>query len=263
LLEVRNLWFTYGNSSTRNYVLRGVSMKVDCCVACLLGPNGAGKTTLMKCIAGLLRPKQGHILLDNQNIVNMDCRIRAKLVSYVPQEFTVRFPYTALEVVIMGRNPYVNILQGPRAEDEIKARKALEALGVTRLAEKPFTTLSGGEKRLIMIARALAQDAELLVLDEPTSFLDYKNKVTVLETLRKISRCLRKPVLISLHDPNLALLFCDKVFMMRDGSIVAEGRPDKVVTSDNVRRVYGINVIELCVNGCKLIAPKGVLEGTA
>jgi len=255
LLEVENLWFRYGNSSRGKYVLKGISLRVNCCVACLLGPNGAGKTTLMKCVAGILKPERGRILLEGRNIIGMDCRSRAKLISYVPQEFTVRFPYTAFEVVLMGRNPYVNILQGPRAEDEAKTREALETLGAVHLARKPFTSLSGGEKRLILIARALAQDAKLLVLDEPTSFLDYRNKVIVLETLRKVSRRLGKPVLISLHDPNLALLFCDKVFLMREGNIVAEGRPDEVVTRDNIRRVYGINVRELHVNGYKLIAP--------
>jgi len=263
LLEVEDLWFAYGNSAHRKYVLKGVSLRVDCCVACLLGPNGAGKTTLMKCIAGILKPERGRVMLEGLNITNMGCRSRARLVSYVPQEFTVKFPYTAFEVVLMGRNPYVNILQGPRAEDEVKAREALEALGVAHLAGKPFTSLSGGEKRLVLIARALAQDSKLLVLDEPTSFLDYKNKVMVLETLRKVSKHLGKPVLISLHDPNLALLFCDKVFLMREGNIIAKGRPDEVVTRDNIRRVYGINVRELRVNGYKLIAPENILQGTA
>ncbi len=261
MLEVKDLWFRYGAPANKGYVLRGVSLRVDCCVACLLGPNGAGKTTLMKCVVGILKPERGCVMLEGQSITDMDCRSRARLVSYVPQEFTVKFPYTAFEVVLMGRNPYVNTLQGPRAEDEAKAREALKALGVEHLAEKPFTSLSGGEKRLILIARALAQDAKLLVLDEPTSFLDYRNKIVALETLRRVSRRFSKPALISLHDPNLALLFCDEVFLMKDGEIVAKGKPEEVVTRNNIRRVYGIKVRELRVNGCKLIAPENALFG--
>ena len=259
MLEVEDLWFAYGNLARGKYVLRGVSLRVSSRVACLLGPNGAGKTTLMKCIVGILKPERGRILLRGRDITGMDCRSRAKLISYVPQEFTIPFPYTAFEVVLMGRNPYVNILQGPRAEDEVRAREALEALGVGHLAGKPFTSLSGGEKRLVLIARALAQDAQLLVLDEPTSFLDYRNKLVALETLRGVSRRFSKPVLISLHDPNLALLFCDEVFLMRGGEVVARGRPDEVITRDSIRQVYGVRVRELRVNGCKLIAPEDAL----
>lgn len=257
MLEVKNLWFAYRNSARRRYVLRGVSLRASRHhLTCLLGPNGAGKTTLMKCVVGILRPEHGRILLGGRDITGMDCRSRARLVSYVPQEFTVQFPYTAFEVVLMGRNPYVNILRGPRAEDEVKAREALEALGVGHLAEKPFTSLSGGEKRLVLIARALAQDAELLVLDEPTSFLDFRNKVVALETLRNVSQRFGKLVLVSLHDPNLALLFCDEVFLMRDGKIVAGGKPDEVVTGDSIRQAYGIRVRELRINGYRLIVPE-------
>ncbi len=259
MLEVKDLWFAYGNSARKKYVLRGVSLRVSSHVTCLLGPNGAGKTTLMKCIVGILKPERGRILLGGRNITDMDCRSRAKLISYVPQEFTIPFPYTAFEVVLMGRNPYVNILQGPRAEDEVKAREALEALGVGHLAGKPFTSLSGGEKRLVLIARALAQDAQLLVLDEPTSFLDYRNKLVVLKILKNVSQRFNKPVLISLHDPNLALLFCDEVFLMRSGEVVAGGRPDEVITRDSIRQVYGVRVRELRVNGCKLMAPEDAL----
>lgn len=260
MLEVKDLWFTYGGPAGRRYVLRGVSLRVDCCVACLLGPNGAGKTTLMKCIMGILMPERGRILLDGRDLTGMDCRSRARLVSYVPQEFVIQFPYTAFEVVLMGRNPYVNVLRGPSAEDEVKAREALEALGVGHLAEKPFTMLSGGEKRLVLIARAIAQDAKLLLLDEPTSFLDYKNKIVVLKTLRSVSRHLSKPILMSLHDPNLALMFCDEVLLMMCGKIVARGSPDEVITEDNMREVYGIRVRELRVDGYKLVAPEDTLS---
>ena len=155
----------------------------------------------------------------------------------------------------MGRNPHVNFLRGSMEEDEIKALKALELLGIVDLKDKPLTSLSGGEKRLVLITRALAQENKLMILDELTSFLDLKNRVLILSVIKKLSRTSSKPVLLSLHDPTLAYLFCDKVFLMKNGIIVDYGSPEEVLTVENIEKIYEIKVKSISINGEKVILP--------
>lgn len=236
-------------------ILKGVNLRLGGGMGCLLGPNGAGKTTLIKCIVGALKPDEGRVLLNGIDLTSLDPMSRARLVSYVPQELTVSFPYSVLEIVIMGRNPHLNLLIGPSREDEEVALAALRALGVEDLASRPFTTLSGGEKRLVMIARALAQGGRLMIFDEPTSFLDFRNKVMTLSIIRRLSREGRL-VLVSLHDPNLACLFCDKVFIMSDGIITAQGSPEDIVAEDIIERVYGLKVKVVRIENLKVIVPR-------
>jgi len=252
MLLVEGLEFSYQNGK----VLEGVGFSLESGIGCLLGPNGAGKSTLIKCIAGVLQPTAGRIELNGASLLSMGFRERSKLVSYAPQEFGISFPYTVFEVVLMGRNPHVNPLEGPGEDDEEKAWKALEALGITDLAEKPFTNLSGGQKRLILIARALAQEGELLLFDEPTSFLDFRNQHLVLSVIGGLAKDLGKLVLVSLHDPNQALLFCDTVFLMREGKVVASGRAEDVVTGENLEALYGVGVRLIEVDGLRFVVPE-------
>ncbi len=251
MLRIEDLWFSY----RAKLILKGINLELKNSIGCLLGPNGAGKTTLLKCVAGILKPQKGSILLDGRNLLNLEFRDRARLVSYVPQEFSINFPYTALEVVLMGRNPHVNFLKGPTREDEEKALEALRLLGIERLKHKPFTSLSGGEKRLVLIARALAQESKLMVLDEPTSFLDFRNRVLVLSIVRKLSMTSSKLILLSLHDPTLACLFCDKTFLIKDGTIVSYGSPENIVTKETIEKVYGVKVKLINIDGEKVILP--------
>ncbi|NJE48257.1 ABC transporter ATP-binding protein [Thermococcus sp. 9N3] len=248
MLRVKNLWFSYNGRR----VLRGVSFDFNEGVGCLLGPNGAGKSTLMKCIAGILKG-EGKVTLDGRDVLKMPERERAKLISYSPQEFSVSFPYTVFEVVLMGRNPYVNPLRGPGEEDEELAWKSLEVLGLAELAERPFTELSGGQKRLVMLARSIAQGGRLLLFDEPTSFLDFRNQHVVLSAIRELGR--GRLILVSLHDPNQAMAFCDSVFLLRSGSIFVSGRPQKVLTPENLSRLYKMPVEVIEVAGRRVIVP--------
>ncbi len=251
MLEVRDLWFGYEGEA----VLKGVSLEAGEGVTCLLGPNGAGKTTLIKCILGILRPWRGLIRFMGRNLLNMDPMSRARLVSYVPQEFSIKFPYSVLDVVLMGRNPHVNLLKGPSDEDVEAAWKALRRLGIESLATRAFTDLSGGEKRLALIARALAQGGKLMVLDEPTAFLDFRNQVKVLRLIREVSRSEGKLILTSLHDPNAALTYCDRVCVLNGGEVVASGSPSDVINEDLVERVYGVRVEFTVVRGRKVLIP--------
>jgi len=257
MLEIRDLWFSY----SKGYVLKGINVKLRKGVGCLLGPNGVGKTTLLKCVCGALRPAKGEVLLDGRDVLKLSYVDRAKLVSYVPQELSLRFPYTVLSVVLMGRTPHLNILAGPKEGDVKAALEALELLNIKHLARKPFTSLSGGEKRLALIARALAQESKLLLLDEPTSFLDFRNMHLVLSIVKETVRSTGRVALMTLHDPNIACMYCDEVFIMKDGRVVNSGPPQDVVTEDAISRVYGLTVRVVRVNGHKVILPQRPICG--
>lgn len=253
MLRVKGLSFSYDERE----ILRGISFELKSGVGCLLGPNGAGKSTLLKCIAGILKGK-GKITLDGIELSALSPGERAKLVSYSPQEFSLAFPYTVFETVLMGRNPYIDPIIGPGKEDEEIAMKALNALGLENLADRPFSELSGGQKRLVMIARTLAQGGRLFLFDEPTSFLDFRNQHLVLDTIRKLSG--DRLVLVSLHDPNQALTFCDMVFLLKEGRIIARGRPADVLTEEKLMELYGMRVKRMKADGSFFIYPVEVIE---
>ncbi len=258
MLEIKNLWFGYG----RDFVLKGINIELHEGIGCLLGPNGAGKTTLLKCVCGVLRPAYGEVVLDGRNVLVLSYVDRAKLISYVPQELSLRFPYTVLTVVLMGRTPHIDILIGPREEDEKVVLESLELLGIKHLAHRPFTSLSGGEKRLVLIARALAQESRVLLLDEPTSFLDFRNIHLVLSIVKETVRRTGRTALMTLHDPNIACMYCDEVFIMKDGRILDSGSPHDVVTENVISRVYGISVKTVKINEHKIILPQMPIHRT-
>ncbi len=219
----------------------------------ILGPNGAGKTTLLKCIVGILSPNSGKVFYGSIDVLSLSEVDRAKILAYVPQELPRTFPYTVFEMVLMGRNPHVNLLKGPTPEDELEALKALRTLGIESLKDRYYNSLSGGEKRLVLIARAIAQGGKVLIMDEPTSFLDYGNQLKVMKLCREISRTLGKPILISIHDPNLALRYCDYVYLMSKGRVVQYGRPEEAITPEVLKEVYGVRTSILEQGGRKYV----------
>jgi len=166
MLKIKDLYFAYNSKD----ILKDINLQLDSGIGCLLGPNGAGKSTLLKCISGIIKPKRGEIYLNEKDIEKYDFKERAKFVSYAPQEFSVNFPYTVFEIVLMGRNPHINILEGPKKDDIEEAKRAISTLKLIPFKDTPFTSLSGGEKRLTLIARALSQNGQLMLFDEPTSF---------------------------------------------------------------------------------------------
>ena len=254
MLRIENLRFSYDGGKE---VLRGLSLELEGgLVGCVLGPNGAGKSTLLKVIAGVLEGSEGSVYVDRQDISELTLRERSRLVSYVPQEFSLNFPYTCLEVVLMGRNPHVNPLIGPSGSDVEMARKSLDLVGMGDFLEVPFVHLSGGQKRLVLIARGMAQDGEIMLLDEPTAFLDFKNAVITMSTIESMVRRLKKTALVSLHDPNTALMFCDVVFLMKDGVIIRSGKASEIINPRNLEAVYGMETLEITYNGSKVIVPK-------
>jgi iron complex transport system ATP-binding protein len=213
-------------------------------VLALLGPNGSGKTTLLKTLLGLIDPLQGCVLLGNRALPNLALRDRARLIAYVPQAHVATFAFTVATVVLMGRSAYGSLLSGPTAADHAAAAHALDRLGIGFLGARPYTMISGGERQLVLLARALAQEPQFVVLDEPTASLDFGNQGKVLSEIRALAAA-GHGVLFTTHDPNHALRAADRAFLMRDGSRIAEGSARDVLTRAALERLYGAPVEQL------------------
>ena len=223
-------------------VLRDVELEVDEGeLVGVVGPNGAGKTTLLKTVAGVLRPKVGAVYIGEREVAEMSPREIAKKVGVVPQEPTTYFGFTVFDVVMMGRNPHLGRLSLESQRDYEVVRKALEATNILHLANRRITELSGGERQRVFIARALAQEPKVLLLDEPVANLDIAYQLETMQLLRKLVDGGIAALAVS-HDLNLVSRFCDKVIMLENGRVVAAGRPEEVLTVENIRRVFGVDV---------------------
>jgi iron complex transport system ATP-binding protein len=222
----------------------------------ILGPNGSGKTTLFKCVAGLWKPQTGSVSYQNHEVLSLSERARARLIAVVPQDHEPPFPYSVRDVVLMGRAAHVGAFASPGKHDLHIANEALTTLGIDPLRNKPYTQISGGERQLVLVARALAQQSPILLLDEPTSHLDFRNQLRVLLKVREIARERNITVLMTLHDPNLALLFADNVIVLSQGKVQVQGQADQVITAETMASVYGVEVVVLHNNGTRVISPK-------
>ena len=241
-------------------------------VTTLLGPNGCGKTTLLKVINGLLKPNGGVVSVEGKNVAIMNPKDLAKTIGIVSQTHNTSFPFSVMDVVLTGRMPYINAFSMPGDEDLEIAGTSLARVGMSHLRERPYTQISGGERQLAMIARALAQEPRFLILDEPTSYLDFKNQVMVLKMVTDLARKGDFTVVMTLHDPNHALIFSDEVVLMRklasgpegnggggkqdgSGNVVAFGRPGEAMTPENIAEAYGIKVEIIEHNGRRILLP--------
>lgn len=206
----------------------------------LVGPNGSGKTTVVRVASRALRPSEGRVLVRGQDPYRLGAREAARLVAVVPQDLSPAFSFTALEVVLMGRMPHLPAWGGGGPEDWERARSAMRATQVQHLADRPIEELSGGERRRVVLAQALAQDAPVLLLDEPTAHLDVRHVLDVLDIVRGLATREGTAVLAILHDLNLAASACDRLVVLHDGGVVADGAPESVVTPGLLRSVYGV-----------------------
>lgn len=219
-----------------NLVIRGGQ------ALCVMGPNGCGKTTLFKTLLGLLPPLSGHVALDAQPITSLTRRQIARRVGYVPQAQLSAFPFTVIDIVLMGRASHVDVFSSPSGHDVDTASAALSSLGVRHLRDRRFTEISGGERQMVLIARALAQAPDLIVMDEPTASLDFGNQARVLEHIRTLTKA-GLAVVFSTHDPGQAFACADDVIIMNSGQITAHGAPDAVVTAEALEQLYGVRVV--------------------
>ena len=215
----------------------------------LLGPNGTGKTTLIKCIAQLLRPSAGTVHVDGVDLAALRPADIAKMISYVPQYTSAAFGMTVLQTVLMGRLPYAG--HRYRAEDERIAFDVIERMGLTDFAFRNIREMSGGERQRVFIARALAQETGLIILDEPTASLDLYNQLFILRLITEIAKRGNIAVLMTIHDLNLASLFCDTLLMLKDARIFAHGRAQEVLTEENVAAMYGVQTCVTVEDGAK------------
>ncbi len=251
-LSVKNLCFSYSSVS----VLKDVSLEAragECTV--LIGVNGAGKTTLLKCMDRILKPTGGVIRADDRDIWEMSLCQLAKTVAYVPQTTTFAGGCTVFDAVLIGRRPYFGLAGASDADVHI-AGECLNKLGLSSLAMREVGELSGGEKQMVAIARALAQQPKILLFDEPTGNLDLKNQIIVAERIRGIVREEKMAAVVTMHDLNLALRFADRFVLMKDNTIFASGGGE-ILTSENLKEVYGIRVLVTSVDGRTAVIPEG------
>jgi iron complex transport system ATP-binding protein len=235
---------------------RGISLELEPGeVLCLLGPNGAGKTTLFRTLLGLLRPLGGHVFVDDIAIDRLRPIEIAKRMAYVPQANVTEFSYRVLDVVLMGRTARLKTFATPGPADERIARAKLADLGIEDLAESDFTRISGGQRQLALVARALAQEAPILVMDEPTASLDFGNQMMVLSRIQTLATQ-GYGIVLSTHDPDHALLIASRVAIIADGGLQAVGSPADVVTAEALSAIYRTGVqIEATASGRRVCVP--------
>jgi iron complex transport system ATP-binding protein len=236
-LYVQGIYFRYGNRD----VLEGITMEArDGEVIGILGPNGSGKTTLLRCLNRSLVPRTGTVLIDDLDYHSMTRREIATRMGVVPQNANVNFPFTALDIVLMGRTPEMRRFEGESKRDLEIVQEAMAMTNTEHLASRPMDQLSGGERQRVIIARALAQKPKVLLLDEPTLHLDVNHQLDILDLITGLARAERLIVIIVTHDLVLAARYCDKVVLMQDGKILAAGEVIDALTPVNLRRVFGI-----------------------
>jgi len=208
----------------------------------LLGPNGSGKSTVVRLLSRVLTPRGGRVSLAGRDLGTYSREELARQVAVVPQETVIELPFSVLEVVLMGRSPHLGRFGFERAEDLAIAHRAMEQTGVRELAAREIHELSGGERQRVILARALAQEPRVLLLDEPTAFLDIKHQVEVYDLVKTLSRQNELTVVAILHDLNLAALYCDRLALLKSGRLFCLGTPEQVLTYTNIKAVYETEV---------------------
>ncbi len=248
-LNVQDLFYSYGPRE----VLHGLSFEADAGgILGVAGPNGCGKTTLIKCIDRIFEPK-GKILLDGADIMKMTEIEVARRIAYVPQAFTVGMAMTVFETILLGRRPYIrwSVSDG----DLRKVHEIIRILKIRDLAFRKMTQISGGERQKVMVARAMVQDPDVLLLDEPTSALDLKHQLEVMELVRMVAHEQQACVIMAIHDLNLACRFCDRLMLMKEGTIMGTGRPGDLLSEEMIRDVYEVEARITSESGYRQITP--------
>ena len=237
-VKIENLSFSYGSHE----VLRDISIDVEeGTLVNVLGPNGTGKSTLFRCILGLNRNYTGSIIVNGKDIRTLSIRERAREMALIPQSHKPVYDYAVLDVVLMSSGAGAGAFFSPKKSHVDRAYEALERVGIGFLADRPYTRISGGEQQLVLIARALAQDASTIIMDEPTSALDYGNTVRILSCVRQLSEE-GLTIIQSTHQPDQAFLYADKTLVLHEGHVLAYGTPKETITEGLIGKIYGVEV---------------------
>jgi iron complex transport system ATP-binding protein len=241
VLTTTGLSFGYTARTGAPFSLHDVTLHVEHgSLTGLLGPNGCGKTTLLKLLSGVLSPASGAVALDDRPIAAMSRREVARRLAVVPQETHPIFDYTVMEMVLMGRHPFLRLFELEGPDDVAIAHDAMAATGTLHLAERSYMTLSGGEKQRVIVASALAQQPSILLLDEPTASLDLAYQLEISTLLDDLNRNRAITMVLATHDLNLAAARCDRLVLLRAGRVVAQGRTEDVLTAGTIRMLYGV-----------------------
>lgn len=238
ILKVEHLSFSFG----KRHILKDINFTVEYGeFISILGPNGVGKSTLFRCILKLLSPRHGSISINGHNVSQLSAQKLAQLVAYIPQSHNPAFNFSVFDMVLMGTSSQVGLLSSPSQEQKKIAYHALERLHIEHIAEHPYGYCSGGEKQLCLLARAIAQQAKLLIMDEPSASLDFGNRIRVMQTVRNLVED-GYAVVQTTHDPEQAYLYSDKILALHDGQVLAWGSPKEVMNAALMSRLYGISV---------------------
>lgn len=208
----------------------------------LIGPNGTGKSTLLKCLSGLVPVKSGEIILEGKDNAKYSQRERAQMVAVVPQSFDIDYDFTVEDIVLMGRNPYLSYKVKECQRDYDVVTEAMHATKTLQLKKRLYNTLSGGEKQRVIIARAIAQEPDIILLDEPTSSLDIHHQIEVMELIRNLNLKKSMTVVAVLHDINLASRYCNRLILMKNGQVIVDGTPEQVITEENLKKIYDMKM---------------------
>jgi len=240
-IKIENLCFSYGERQ----VLKDISFSAEYGeFLSVLGPNGVGKSTLFRCMLGLHKPSSGSVSIDGDNILRLSAQALARKIAYIPQSHNPVFNFSVLDMVLMGTTAQLGSFSSPGKEHTALALNALERLGIADLAQRSYGNISGGERQLTLIARAIAQQAKILVMDEPSASLDFGNRIKVMQTVRSLIEdgyC----VIQSTHDPEQAYMYSDNILALHSGKVLAWGKPAQTVTAPVISKLYSIDV-EVC-----------------
>ena len=253
ILDVSHLGHTYPGSA--HPVLRDVNFHLDQGdILSILGPNGSGKTTLLRCLMNLETPNEGNILLNRQPMEKMGKKNRARAMGYVPQFHDIPYAYTVVEFVTMGRTPYTKIFSSPSKKDERLAMAAIQAMGISHLAPKNFSRLSGGEKQQVMLARILTQNPQVILLDEPCNHLDYGNQIRTLKMLHDLSHK-GYTIIMTTHNPDHALMLGGKAAIVDKNRPFCFGRTQEVVTREKLKHIYRLDIEMMAIENRTICLP--------
>jgi iron complex transport system ATP-binding protein len=239
IMQLENISFAYETSP----VVRDLSLSIQQQdFIGLIGPNGSGKSTLLKLMGAILKQDSGSILFNESHLSQINKKQFAQSVSWIPQDHPMVFPFKVSEIVLMGRHPYLSSLSFESEEDFVIAQRAMKSTMTLQFADRYFNEISGGEKQRVMIASALAQNPEIMLLDEPTAALDLKYQVEILSILKRLNTDGKMTLVMAMHDLNLASKFCNRLILLNEGKIESDGTPEQVLNKEVLERVYDIEI---------------------